>query len=75
MPLGSAEFEAIDTQFFANPHESVRGWERAAEAQDRILRAVRAIASAESQPGNGGSNYLPLILSQTKYMAGGAPLM
>jgi broad specificity phosphatase PhoE len=49
LPL--AEFEAVATAFFSNPHESVRGWERAADAQDRIMRAVRAIASAESQPG------------------------
>jgi broad specificity phosphatase PhoE len=35
------EFERTVELFFANPHESVRGWERAIDAQHRIERAVR----------------------------------
>ncbi|MES2058284.1 MAG: histidine phosphatase family protein [Pseudomonadota bacterium] len=35
------EFEATADQFFAQPGQSVRGWERAVDAQARIARAVR----------------------------------
>jgi broad specificity phosphatase PhoE len=34
------EFEQVADAFFARPHESVRGWERAIDAQARIVRAV-----------------------------------
>jgi broad specificity phosphatase PhoE len=45
--LPRAEFEAVADAFFARPQESVRGWERAADAQARIVAAVeRAIALA-----------------------------
>ena len=37
------EFERVADQFFARPHESVRGWERAVDAQARIVRAVGRI--------------------------------
>ena len=37
------EFERVADDFFARPEESVRGWERAEDAQARILAAVRAI--------------------------------
>ncbi|RIX98479.1 histidine phosphatase family protein [Aureimonas flava] len=43
--LAPAEFEAMADAFFAQPAASVRGWERALDAQARILRAVRAIAA------------------------------
>lgn len=39
--LPPAEFEATADRFFAHPDQSVRGWERAADAQARILGAVR----------------------------------
>lgn len=39
------EFEATADAFFARPLHSVRGWERAADAQTRIGAAVRRIAS------------------------------
>lgn len=39
------EFEAVADRFFAAPNESVRGWERAADAQARILRAFHDIAA------------------------------
>ena len=45
--LPKAEFERVADEFFAHPDESVRGWERAIDAQRRIIRAVNcAIAMA-----------------------------
>ena len=38
--LPRTEFEAVADEFFARPDASVRGWERAADAQRRIVRAV-----------------------------------
>ena len=38
--LPPAEFEQVADAFFARPETSVRGWERAADAQNRIVRAV-----------------------------------
>jgi len=40
--LPRAEFEAMADAFFAHPERSVRGWERAVDAQARIIRAVEA---------------------------------
>lgn len=39
--LPPPEFEAVADQFFANPHESIRGWERAVDAQSRIVSEVQ----------------------------------
>jgi broad specificity phosphatase PhoE len=44
--LPPAEFEAVADQFFREPHLSVRGWERAIDAQARVLNAARAIVEA-----------------------------
>lgn len=45
--LPRAEFETVADAFFAQPQESVRGWERAVDAQARIVKAVeQAIALA-----------------------------
>jgi broad specificity phosphatase PhoE len=41
--LPPQEFEATADAFFANPLESVRGWETAEAAQARVLRAVRNV--------------------------------
>lgn len=38
--LPKAEFEAVADAFFARPEESVRGWERAVDAQRRIVAAI-----------------------------------
>ncbi len=38
--LPRAEFEGVADEFFARPEVSVRGWERAADAQRRIVSAV-----------------------------------
>jgi broad specificity phosphatase PhoE len=43
--LPPQEFEVVADAFFARPDESVRGWERAVDAQARIVAAVdRALA-------------------------------
>ena len=43
--LPKVEFEATVDAFFAHPHESIRGWERAMDAQARIVEAVAHLAS------------------------------
>jgi broad specificity phosphatase PhoE len=46
--LPPAEFEATADAFFARPTESVRGWERAVDAQARVVAAVaRAVDGAD----------------------------
>ena len=50
--LPPAKFERMADAFFANPTESVRGWERAVDVQARILGAVRALVAAETAPGD-----------------------
>ena len=35
--LPSEEFELVASEFFANPHNSIRGWEKAIDAQTRIV--------------------------------------
>jgi broad specificity phosphatase PhoE len=49
--LKPAEFEAVADQFFAQPHLSVRGWERAVDAQARIVRETEAVL-ARNHPGD-----------------------
>jgi broad specificity phosphatase PhoE len=44
--LPRPEFEALADQFFANPSESVRGWERAVDARRRIVAAVDHVLAA-----------------------------
>lgn len=39
-------FEAAADWFFAHPHQSFHGWERAIDAQSRIVSAVDAVLSA-----------------------------
>ena len=46
--LPSAEFEQLADSFFAEPHRSVRGWERAIDAQARVVAAAQRI-SAEAR--------------------------
>ncbi|MGY8632336.1 histidine phosphatase family protein [Bradyrhizobium sp. 14AA] len=45
------EFEEVADQFFAEPHLSVRGWERAADAQARIVREAEEVL-ARDRPGD-----------------------
>lgn len=46
------EFEAMADRFFAAPNESVRGWERAVDAQTRVLNAFHGIV-AKTEARNG----------------------
>jgi broad specificity phosphatase PhoE len=41
--LPPTEFEAVADQFFAEPEASVRGWERAVDAQQRIAGELDAV--------------------------------
>lgn len=50
LPL--AEFETVADAFFAQPGESVRGWETAVDAQARIADAVASIAAADATAGD-----------------------
>ena len=44
--LQPAEFEQVADAFFSDPHRSVRGWERAADAQRRIVEETELILSS-----------------------------
>ena len=44
-------FEQMADRFFAEPAVSVRGWERAVDAQARIVQAVRSIVLADRSDG------------------------
>lgn len=41
--LPPPEFEAVADQFFSRPEESIRGWERAIDAQNRVIQHVRTV--------------------------------
>jgi broad specificity phosphatase PhoE len=63
--LASGEFDATVDAFFAKPNESIRGWEPAAAAQTRIVRAIEQVMSQASKPaadiailGHGGTGAL-----------------
>jgi broad specificity phosphatase PhoE len=45
------EFEAVADQFFAKPLESVRGWETARAAQQRMVDAVESLVAADPSSG------------------------
>ncbi|MFC3322027.1 histidine phosphatase family protein [Mesorhizobium cantuariense] len=64
--LPPPEFEAVADQFFANPHESIRGWERAIDAQQRIMSEVDTVLRANGDDdiafvGHGGVGTLLLL--------------
>lgn len=46
--LPPPEFEATADRFFAEPQVSIRGWERAIDAQSRIVSAVEAVLASHS---------------------------
>ena len=50
--LPTAEFETVADLFFGHPEKSVRGWERAIDAQHRIVCAVEKILT--TSPGSEG---------------------
>src|SRR5689334_21041585 len=45
--LPPCEFEIVADRFFAEPGNSVRGWERAADAQARIVREVEVVLNRD----------------------------
>jgi broad specificity phosphatase PhoE len=47
--LPPAVFEQVADEFFANPLQSVRGWEKAIDAQNRIVAVASKILAAPSQ--------------------------
>lgn len=64
--LPPAEFEAVADQFFANPYSSIRGWERAIDAQRRILSEVNSVLGTDDAAdvafvGHGGVGTLLLL--------------
>ena len=50
--LPASEFESVVGQFFAHPAVSIRGWEPAAVAQQRIVHTVTAIIAQEASAGS-----------------------
>jgi len=50
--LPPVEFERMADAFFANPDQSVRGWERAVDAQARIVAAVRGVVAESGTAGD-----------------------
>lgn len=50
--LPKAEFEATADLFFAHPESSVRGWERAVDAQSRIVTALERVIAEAPRRGN-----------------------
>jgi broad specificity phosphatase PhoE len=50
--IAPPEFWEVVGQFFARPHESIRRWERAIDAQARIVRAVTRIARGDETSGD-----------------------
>ena len=64
--LPPPEFEAVADQFFANPHKSIRGWERAIDAQQRIVSEAETVLGAADTGdiafvGHGGVGTLLLL--------------
>jgi broad specificity phosphatase PhoE len=49
--LAPEEFWPVVEDFFANPTLSIRGWERAVDAQTRVVRAVEAALESDSLEG------------------------
>jgi broad specificity phosphatase PhoE len=47
--LPPVEFERVANEFFANPNQSIRGWERAVDAQARIVREAEAVLSRQHE--------------------------
>ncbi|MEM7346018.1 MAG: histidine phosphatase family protein [Chloroflexota bacterium] len=50
--LPKEDFERTADQFFANPDKSIRGWEPAGAAQQRIIKAIEAIIEKEDPDQN-----------------------
>ena len=64
--LPPPEFEMVADQFFANPEKSIRGWERAIDAQRRIVSEVETVLGSAGSGdiafiGHGGVGTLLLL--------------
>lgn len=59
--LPPEEFERVADQFFAAPAVSVRGWERAIDAQSRIVHAVERIRWLDRNRVSRGGRYAALL--------------
>lgn len=79
--LPREEFEATANEFFAHPNASVRGWERAVDAQRRIIAAVTKLIEIDTNPlsvaivshGGVGALLLAHLLGQTISRAADQP--
>ena len=50
--IAPPEFWDVVREFFGRPHESIRGWERAVDAQTRIVNAVSRILREDETSGD-----------------------
>ena len=50
--LPPAEFEGVADAFFARPDESVRGWERAVDAQKRVVDIATGVVAEHAKSGS-----------------------
>ena len=50
--IAPPEFWEVVREFFGRPHESIRGWERAIDAQTRIVKAVSRILREDQTSGD-----------------------
>jgi broad specificity phosphatase PhoE len=50
--IAPPEFWDVVREFFGHPHESIRGWERAVDAQTRIVNAVGRILREDETTGD-----------------------
>jgi broad specificity phosphatase PhoE len=50
--IAPPEFWDVVREFFGRPHESIRGWERAVDAQARIVRAVGRVLRENETSGD-----------------------
>lgn len=50
--LPPPEFQATADLFFAHPEQSIRGWERAIDAQRRVVEAVTEILAEDASAGH-----------------------
>lgn len=50
--IAPPEFWDVVREFFGRPHESIRGWERAIDAQARIVKAVTRILREDQTSGD-----------------------
>lgn len=50
--LGEKEFWKTRDQFFANSNKSIRGWEKAIDAQKRVVKAVKKVIKNSPEQSN-----------------------